>query len=434
MKHILAILTLAGVSLAAQAGVNIQHWTTQHGARVFFVENHNLPMLDLEVDIDAGSARDAAARPGVASMTNALLDAGVQDGKQVLDENAIADRFADIGAQTGGGAGQDRASVSLRVLSSPAERDAAIDTIALILAHPAFPQAVLERERARSIAGLEEALTRPDAILGRHFAPLAYGKHPYGRVLEVADLQHITREDLVAFHRSHYVAAATTITLVGDVSRADAEAIAERLVADLPAGSPPPPLPDATLPKGVTVRIPHPATQAHVAIGMPALKRGDPDSLALIVGNYVLGGGGFVSRLTKEIRDGQGLSYSVYSYFAPQRAQGLFQIGLETKAEQADEAVKLAREVLTKFLAEGPTPEELQAAQDNLVKGFALGLDSNRKILGQVATIGYFGLPLDTLDTYTARVRAVTAEQVKAAFDRHVKPDALVTVIVGGKS
>ena len=433
MKTLFACLALTLGSLAAHAGVPIQSWTTPQGSRVLLVENHNLPMLDVQVDFAAGSARDPRGQPGVAAMAHGLLDAGIGKGKTALDENAIADRFADVGTQLSGSLDSDRASLSLRVLSHPAERDAALALLRQILAQPQYPQAILNRERARAIAGLREAQTQPAAILGKRFAQSAYGSHPYGRVAEEADLKRLSRQALIDFHRTHYTASGAVITLVGDLSRADAERIASALVADLPVGSEPAALPEAVAPQSRVERIPHPASQAHIAIGMPSLKRGDPDTMALVVGNYTLGGGGFNSRLMQEIRDKRGLAYGAYSYFAPAAAAGVFQIGLETKAEQADEAVKVVQETLGKFLAEGPTEAELAAAKANIINGFALRLDSNAKLLGQVADLGFYNRPLDSLDTYIARVQAVTLEDIRAAFARHVKPESLVTVIVGGK-
>ncbi|NSL56288.1 insulinase family protein [Uliginosibacterium sp. IMCC34675] len=432
MKLILtSLLTL--LSGLAHAGVAIESWNTANEARVLFVKNNNLPMLDVQIDFAAGSAFDPPARPGTAALTQGLLDAGIGQGKRALDDNAIADRLADVGAQLGGGIDADRASLHLRVLSNVSEREAALGLLRQILTEPSFPPAVLERERARAIAGLREGMTQPAAVLARRFGQLNYGDHPYGKILSEADLKRLTRQDLIDFHRRFYVSRNAQITLVGDLSRAQAEAIANALVAGLPTGNEAPPLPAVSLPKGGLERIPHPSVQAHIAIGMPALKRADPDLMALTVGNYTLGGGGFNARLMKEIRDARGLAYGAYSYFAPMAAEGLFRIGLETKAEQAEEAVKVAQDTLAKFLAEGPSAEELAAAKANLINSFALRLDSNAKLLGQVADLGFYRRPLDALDTYAARVEAVTLEDVRTAFARHVKPEHLVTVIVGGK-
>jgi len=170
-----------------------------------------------------------------------------------------------------------------------------------------------------------------------------------------------------------------------------------------------------------------------VLIGLPALKRGDPDYFPLLVGNYSLGGGGFVSRLMKEVREKRGYAYGVQSYFLTMVQPGPFQIGLQTKKAQTNEALKVTRDVLDNFLAEGPSEAELVAAKQNLIGSFPLRLDSNRKILDNVAMIGFYGLPLDYLDRYAENVEQVTAAEIKAAFARHVKAENMVTVVVGGE-
>jgi zinc protease len=165
-------------------------------------------------------------------------------------------------------------------------------------------------------------------------------------------------------------------------------------------------------------------------MGLPSLRRGDPDFFPLLVGNYTLGGGGFVSRLMNEVREKRGLAYDVHSYFAPRKLEGPFQIGLETKRGQAAEALKVVDAALDRFLHTGPSAAELKAAKQNLVDGMALRIDSNAKLLGYLSAIGFYRLPMTYLDDFPKRVEAVTAEQVRAAFSRHVVRERLVTVIV----
>ena len=421
-------LALTLSALSAHAGLAIQNWTTPSGSKVFFVESRALPIVDVQVDFRAAGTEVPADKAGLAGLTRRLLDAGAG----TLDEEAIANRVADLGAQLGGGADMDRASLSLRTLSSPAERDGAVELVATLIQQPRFPQAALEREKARSIAGIRESETQPDAILARRFAAAVFPDHAYGRLPTVASVESLTRDELVTFHARYYTARGATVSIVGDLSRAEAEAIATRLTAGLPEGEALPAGTNTTLPARQTIRVPHPAAQAHIAVGQPGIRRGDPDFFPLLVGNYILGGGGFVSRLTSQVREQRGYAYSVYSYFAPQRDVGPFQIGLQTKGSQADDALRVVAATLDEFLAKGPTEAELQAAKDNLINGFALRLDSNRKMLEQVAAIGSFGLPLDYLDTWRDKVRAVSAQQIRDAFRRHVSPEHLVTVVVGG--
>jgi len=427
LKFLFATALLLIAPFAA-AAVKIEHWVATTGARVYFVETRALPIVDVQVDFAAGAARDPAGKSGLAQLTRGLMDLGAG----ALDESAIAEKLADLGAALGGGADTDRASVSLRTLADPDKRGAAFEILRTVIAAPRFDDAIFERERARTVAALRESLTRPETIASRAFWSGLYGAHPYGSQPTAESLAAISPDDLRAFHARHYVARAASVTIVGALGRAEAEALAEQLTAAISAGEAPAAAPAASLPKGGEQRLPHPAAQAHIQIGLPALKRGDPDMYALVLGNYTLGGGGFVSRLMKEVRDKRGFAYSVYSYFAPMQAAGPFQIGLQTKRAQAGEALAVTREVLQRFLAEGPSEEELAAAKANIIGGFPLRLDSNRKILDNVASIGFFGLPLDYLDTYAAKMRAVSVADVRAAFARKVKPDSLVTVVVAG--
>ena len=427
-SRVAAVVLGLVLSAAAQAGVDIQQWTLPSGTRVSFVETHALPMLDVQVDFVAGSAYAPADKAGLAELTAGLLDAGTD----TLDENALADRFADLGAQFGAGAETDRATVSLRTLSSAPEREAAVALVAGILRAPAFPEAVLARERSRALAGLKEAQTQPGYLVERSFHAAVYGDHPYGVSTSEASLAAISRGDIVAFYQRHFTASTAHVSIVGDLTRAQAEQVAAQLVAGLPAGAPLPALAAPALPEGRTIRVAHPAAQSHIMVGMPGLRRDDPDYYALVAGNYVLGGGGFVSRLMKEVREKRGYAYSVYSYFEPQKVAGPFRIGLQTRGQQADDAIAVARETLQRFIDEGPSEVELAAAKANIVNGFGLRLDSNAKLLGYVGVIGFYGLPADWLDAYPRAVSALTVAQVRDAFQRRVLPAHLVTVVVGG--
>lgn len=423
-----ALFLATGIALPVLAGPQIEHWTSESGARVFFIEGRSLPMLDVRVDFAAGSAYEPEGLEGLAGMTRGLLETGIEG----LDEQAIVEQIADTGAQIGGDTDRDRNSLVLRTLSSQTERDASVDLAARLLATPTFPDSALERERNRSIAGLREALTRPATLANRAFSAGIYPEHPYGRQTTPESLARIDRDALLDFHRRHFVAANATVTIVGDIDRAGAERIAQQLTESLPLGEPAPALPQPTMPQARIERIANPSAQSHIAVGLPGMGREDPDYYPLLVGNHVLGGGGFTSRLTKEVRDARGYAYSVFSFFHPHRVAGPFQIGLQTRGSQADSALAVVSEVLAAFTADGPTEEELTAAQSNIINGFGLRLDSNRKILDHVAMIGFYGLPLDWLDTYTGHIAAVTAEQVQDAFARRIRPEHLVTIVAGG--
>lgn len=422
------IALLACVAGSAFATPHIQHWQAPSGAQVYFVEDHDLPMLDVAVNFAAGNAFDKAEKPGVAGLTSGLLNLGAEG----LGEDDIARKLADIGAQMGSNCDADRSGLSMRTLSNAAEREVAVEIMARVLQHPLFPDAVLAREKARLIAVLKEAETKPESIAAKAFGKAVFGTHPYGWSAEVADVDKIRRDDLQEFYRAHYGAKSAIVALMGDITRVQAEAIAQQLTLDLPVGGATARLVPVTAQiDSSEQRIAHPASQSHILIGAPGIARNDPDYFPLYVGNYILGGGGFVSRLMHEIREQRGMAYSVYSYFMPMQQPGAFQIGLQTKKEQAEQALKLTRATLREFVDQGVTEKELKAAKDNIIGGFPLRIDSNRKILDYLGVIGFYNLPLTYLDDFTAKVDGVTTAQIRAAFRRRIHPEAMATVVVG---
>lgn len=435
------ILSLLLITGSVHAALNIQHWTLDNGARVYFVENHAIPVFDVSVDFDAGARRDPAGKTGTASITNGMLARGIRqatlsDGstESAMTESEISDALADLAAQRGGGPGSDRAGMSIRTLSTPAERDQSIRLLARLLAHPSIPEDFLRRDKARTISSIKEALTKPESIADKAFWRLAYNGHPYANEATVETVEAITRDDLLQFHQTHYVANRAVIAMIGDVSRVQANAIAIELTRRLPQGSPLAEISAVTPSTATEQRYPHPASQSHILIGMPALARGDKDFFALTVGNYILGGGGFVSRIYRQVREQRGLAYSSYSYFNPMAQPGPYIAGLQTRKDQTDEALKVVRETIATFLRDGPTDVELKAAKDNLIGGFALRIDNNRKILENLSMIGYHQLPLDYLDTWTAQVNRVTVADIRTAFARKLSLDRMITVVVGAET
>ena len=426
---------LAFQVFTVQAGIAIQHWVQPDGAKVYLVESPAIPMLDVQIDFDAGGRRDPPGKAGLASLTADLTSRGIRSvgGDPALDENALSEAWADLGASFSGGAGEDRMSFGLRTLTYPDLRDKAVRLAARQLGEPAYPQAIWLRDRDRMQASIREANTRPATLAGRAFAKAVYGAHPYANETTEASLAAITMDDARALH-GQLQACHAKVSLVGAVNRQEAQALVTALLSRLPKGDckPLPPVPEvAALTEAREVRIPFDSAQAHVLIGQPGFKRNDPDFFPLTVGNYVLGGGGFVSRLYGEVREKRGLSYSVYSYFAPGLHAGAFTVGLQTRPDQTAQAVEVVHDVVKRFVAEGPTETELKAAKDNLIGGFALRIDSNRKLLDNVSNIARANLPLDYLDTWTAEVERVSLADIKAALARKLQPERMVTVTVG---
>lgn len=424
------VLLFSVFAAPALATIDIQHWKTPNGVGVYFVEAHELPIVDIKVVFRAGSARDPADLHGLAMFTNSLLD----EGAGGMHANEIAYEFERVGAVYGADTTYDSASVNLRSLMEEDKLKVALATFRRVLVEPDFPDEALERQRKRFLIGIQQKQQSPGNVAGDAFIRALYGDHPYGHPSEgtAESVQRFTREAVVDFHRRHYVAANAIIVMVGDLDRAKAEAIARQLAEALPEGAAPPPLPaPPAAPAERDVRINHPSTQMHILLGQPGMRANDPDYFPLYVGNHVLGGSGLVSRLFEEVRNKRGLSYSAYSYFTPRRVAGPFVAGLQTRADQAEEALSVLRGEIARFTREGPTAKELEAAKKNITGGFPLRLDSNSDILGYTALIAFYGLPLDFLDTYTARVEAVTAEDIRDAFRRRLDPERMTTVMVG---
>ncbi len=425
------IILLTLFSCAALANPDIKTWETAKGAKVMFVAAPELPMVDLRVAFDAGSARDGA-QWGLALLTNALMP----EGAGGLSEDEVRERFDDVGAQFGGDVQRDMAWLSLRSLTDPESLEPALETFAKILTQPDFPAPAFERERKRLLVGLKQRRQDPSALAEDAFYANVFKGHPYAPPKEGEEktLAALQRNDLPAFYHQHYTARNAVIAIVGSLDEKQAKSLAEKLVERLPAGSklnPLPPVKPITAP--IEVKIDHPSSQTHIRLGLVGVARPDPDFFPLYVGNHSLGGSGLVSRLFEEIREKRGLSYSVYSYLMPMRAKGPFLAGLETRNEQAQEALALLRDSLKRYAEDGPTPEERSASIKNITGGFPLRVDSNSEILEYLTLIGFYGLPLDYLDTFVAKVEAVTIEQIKEAFKRRLSMDNLVTIIVGGK-
>ena len=439
-----ALVISAGMGFLTQSAwalLPIEHWTQPSGAQVWLVQSPGIPMVDVQLDFDAGSRRDPENQAGLAAAVAMMSAKGIKAAGDApaLDENGLGQAWADLGASFGASAGRDSFSYGLRSLTQPELLQKAVALAARQVAVPSWPDAVWQRDRERWAASIKEADTRPGTVASKAFRKDVFGDVPYGYQTTGESLARIDVSAMQDFHRKLIAACRAKVSVVGAVSRQQADTLVKQLLGPLQAanGNDCAPLPevakvkDLTAPK--TENIPFESAQAQVLIGQPGIARNSPDFLAVMVGNHILGGGGFSSRLMEEVREKRGLTYGVSSDFSPGLDRGAFVIGLQTRPDQAAEALKVSQEVLRKFIAEGPTDQELKAAKDNLIGGFALRIDSNRKLLGNVANIAWNGLPLDYLEHWTARVQALSTKDVKAAMQRMVQPERMVTVTLGAK-
>ncbi|MDO6460532.1 pitrilysin family protein [Granulosicoccaceae sp. 1_MG-2023] len=425
MRKLFWFLCLLSTPLFAAPPV--QHWQTEAGAPVYFVATPGLPMLDVRLVWAAGSARDGA-QPGVAAMTSALLGSGTAE----KDATAIAAGFEGLGARFASGAERDSAWLHLRTLTLPEQQKGAVDLLLEVLREPVFRDEEVALARSQMLTGLRARKQNIDAVARDAFTRAVFAGHPYGRLAGAEDIEALTRSAAEAFYRQYYAAANAVIVLVGDISAAQARALAGQLSAVLPQGRKAAPLPPvAPLQEARTVRIDFPSAQTAVLLGQPSLSRSDPRRLPLMLANHGFGGNGFASVLMDEVREQRGLVYSIYSYVAPMSEAGPFVIGFKTRNDQAQEALALVREKLSDYIRTGPSEAAFQDSIDNITGGAPMRTDTNIELAQALAAIGFYHLPADSLDTYPARVRAVTRAQALAAFAEVLAPEKMVTVIVG---
>ncbi len=430
VRLIWVLISIFCLSLA-QAAPQVESWLTDKGAKVIYVQADAIPMLDIRMVFDAGSARDGQS-PGLASLTNALLTEGSAD----WDASQLAARLEDRGIQLGSGSLRDMAWLSIRTLTEPESLATATDVLGKIAAQPRFDDDAIERVRQQVLISLRQADQSPSQVATKRFYRTLYADHPYAHPPNGTEqsIQQIVKNDLVQFHHNHYVAANVVIAMVGAVDRQQAEHLVEQLTTGMAIGQHATDLPSPPVVKGGELRQSFPSSQSHLYLGQLGVARHDPDYFPLYVGNHILGGGGLVSILGEEVRNQRGLSYGVYSYFSPMRATGPFLMVAQTKNKQVDKALTVMRGVLDKFIQEGPTAKQIEEAKRNIIGGFPLKVASNRKIVEYIAAMGFYDLPLDWLDTLTAKVDAVTLEQIRDAFARRIDPARNVTVVVGGQA
>ena len=439
-KSILVCLLTFGYFAAAHAILPIEKLDSFKGSKGYLIQTKALPMVDIEVSIDAGDRFDPSGKSGLADMAAGLMNYGVKGDQGILSEAQIADEIADLGANIGLSVGGERAIMRIRSLSRKDLRDRAVKLAAAMLSSPTYETKIVEREKQRTITNLLEAETKPEFVLERRFAKSIYGDYPLGNNPTVKSIAAVGAKDLTQFHQQFYRSDRMIVSIVGDVDRVQANEIVQTLLQKIPqSGNPIAKLPELQRSPVEPlvqreIQIPFDSQQAHIAMGMTAVTRSNPDYFPLLVGNYILGGGGFVSRLMSEVREKRGLAYSVSSYFGPGKDTGIFKAGLQTKNDQAVLALEVMSSTIAKFIADGPSPAELLAAKSNLVNGYPLRIDNNRKLLDNVSSIAWNDLPLDTMEVWTQQVEAVTLEQVRAAFQKYLAMDRMKIVVLGAKN
>lgn len=413
----------------SQRQLSPETWRTEDGSRVLFMHTDALPMLDVRLTFAAGSSRDGE-HPGLAGLTSAL----VGEGAEGLSVDDIARGFENLGAQFSASSYRDMGVIELRTLSDSPWLDDSVELFRRLIATPTFPADALARKRAQRMQGLRMDQQVPGPQVGKAYNRVLFGDHPYGHPASgtLESLPGITVEQIREFWNEYYNSSNLVIAMVGDISRERAGELAERLSGALPQGEPASALPRAEpLAEHRRRHIEFDSSQTHIYIGEQMIWRGHPDYIPLYVGNHILGGSGFSSILTDEVRQKRGYVYSISSSLSPMAAAGPFTVGLQTGNDTADEALDLTLSLVSDFVREGPDAEQVARARDTIIGSFALSTAANSDIVGQLAAIGFYDLPLDYLNWFQKQVNGVSAEDVKQAFQKHLDPDRLAIVSIG---
>ena len=419
-----AVLLLAPT---AEAEIRIQEITSPGGHTFWLVEEHSIPIVAVEMGFRGGSRTDPAEKQGLANFTFGLMNEGAGD----LDAAAWTERADELSAYFGFDSRADHVTVSARFLSENLEESG--DFMALTLAEPRFDAEPIERVRRQILSNLAQSETDPGDIARERWWARAFPDHPYGRDARgtVETVQALTAEDFREAHGRLLTSANAFSAIVGDITPEQAGALVDKVLAGLPEGTVVTATPsDSVPPPGIEV-VELDVPQSAAVFGHKGIPRKDPDFIPLYVANYVLGGGGFTSRLMEEVREKRGLAYGVYSYLTTNEESALYMGGVATANERVAESLAVIREEWARMAAEGLTEEDLEKAKTYLTGSFPLRFDSNAKIANFLLDAQLEDLGIDYINIRNDLIEAVTLEDAQRAVARVLDADALSIVVVG---
>jgi zinc protease len=430
MVKFLSLALLVVPAPSSEAALAPKRSVLDNGLVLLTSEQRALPMVSIELLIEAGSRYDNANQEGAGNLVARLLTYGTKRRSALQ----ISDTLDFIGASLSASCGEDVASVSLTILKK--DLATGLDLLADILTSATFPQEEIERQKQSVIAGIKAREESPGAIAQRRFAAALYPQSPYGRPVEgnEASVKAIPQASLQEFYQRFYRPNRAIIAVVGDISQDEIIQALNQSLRSWTKGEPSgKPLVPSTIGEPQVIRVNKDLTQANIILGQQGVGRENPDYYAIQVMNYILGGGGFSSRAMDAIRNERGLAYSVYSYFSAERGRGTFQLVMQTKNETAQEAIRLARTEIRRIREEPVTEQDLNDAKDYMIGSFPLRLDTNRRVASFLAQVEYYQLGLDYPERYSSLIRKVTSEDVERVAKQYLQPEKLIAVIVGNQ-
>jgi zinc protease len=423
------LLCLAAPVLTAKAhAMKIQQIKSPGGIDAWLVQEHAVPLIALRFVFEGGSSQNPAGKEGLANFLSAMMDEGAGD----LDSHKFQERMEELAFRMSFEDGRDGFYGSFETLT--ANRDPSVEMLRLAVNHPRFDADAVERVRKQLLSGLAFAAKNPNRVAGRAWSAQAFPGHPYGLPSDGTpeSIAHLTSADLEGFRKRNFARDNLKVVAVGDITPEQLGTLLDRVFGDLPAKAELKSVPQTTPEAKERVQvIPMDVPQSVVQFGAPGIAREDDDFIPAFVLNQILGGGGFASRLTEEVREKRGLAYSVYSYLQPYRHAAIFAGGVATKNEEVGRSLDVIRSELRRMAEQGPTAEELQNAKDYLTGSFALRFDTNAKIANQLLGFLFEGYGIDYIDKRNSLINAVTLADVKRAAARLLKADELIVTVVG---
>ena len=400
-----------------------------NGLVLMHSEKKTLPVVNIVIAIKAGSVLEPPEKAGLANLTADLLN----EGTITRSSRDISDKIEFVGGSLSTSGGLDYITVTLSVLKKDLELG--FDLLSDIILNPAFSQEEVMRREKITKGNIMQMKDEPGVVASKAFQKAVYGEHPYGRPDEGTEetIDNITRQDIVDFHRSYYLPDNAIMAVVGDVNKKELDSLMDKYFKNWQMKEVKtrtlPELKNMDAPK--VIRINKNITQANVMLGHLGISRNNPDYYAVSVMNYILGGGGFASRLMENIRENKGLSYDVHSYFSGNKYAGSFQAVLQTKNQTANEAIAEILKEMKRMRTEPVTDKELADAKSYMTGSFPLRLDSNSKIAGLLTAIEFYGLGLDYVDKYKKIINAVSKDDILRVAKKYLDPENYVLVVVG---
>lgn len=424
----LAAAFLAAFAAPALAAVAIQEVESPGGLDAWLVEEDAIPMVAIEVSFEGGASLDPDDRLGVANFLSGMLDEGAGD----LDTVAFNEAAQRLGLRFSFDAGRDAFTLSARMLTE--NLDESVDLLALALTEPRFDAEPLERVRGQILSGIRQDMADPGSLASRTWFANAFPDDPYGRPVEgtLESVAAISADDLRVARDRLLDTSRATVGVSGDISSEALGGVLDRLLGELPQGE------EVDLPTGVepaveggVATVEFDAPQSTVLFGHAGPARDDEDFIPAYVMNYILGGGGFSSRLTVEVREKRGLAYSTYSYLAPLDRAGLYLGGVGTANARVAESLDVIRAEWRRLAEEGVTADELEDAKRYLTGAYPLRFDSNGDIAGILVGLQDEALGIDYPEIRNDLIEAVTLEDIRRVAQEWLRPDDLSFVVVG---